>query len=111
MTELKELINKCRALKVVVGVKSAELKGLKEELRTFMIDSGIKDFDGVELRRAFSFDHGWFKMEYPELAKKFIRQETVTTTRDVVDKKGIEKNAPEAYRACLAEGTARLYGL
>jgi len=111
MTELKELISKCRALKAEVGIKNSELKELKEELRVFMIDSGLNKFDGVEIRRAFSFDNGWLKLKYPDLAVKFIKEETITTIRDVVDKKGLQKHAPEEYKACLAEGTARLYGL
>jgi len=109
--ELEELIQKCRVLKKEVKVKDTELKKLKEELRTFLIDSGIKEFDGVEIRRSFSFDAGWFKITYPNLADKFIKEETITTVRDVVDKKGIQKHCPEEYRDCLAEGTARLYGL
>jgi len=109
--ELKELVSQCRALKVIVEIKNDELKGLKEELRTFMIDSGIKEFDGVEIRRAFSFDAGWFKITYPNIAEKFIKEETIKTVRDVVDKKGIKKHYPEEYQVCLAEGTARLYGL
>lgn len=94
---LKELIQKCRVL--------------KEELRTFLIDSGIKEFDGVEIRRAFSFDAGWFKIKHPGLADKFLKEETIITIRDIVDKKGLKKHAPEIYQDCLAEGTARLYGL
>lgn len=109
--ELKELIEKCRVLKKEVGVKGKELAKLKEDLRTFMIDSGLKEYDGIEIRRSFSFDIGWLKVTYPKLAQQFVKEESITTIRDVVDKKGLQKHAPEEYKECLAEGTARLYGL
>ena len=40
-------------------------------------------------RRGFSFDVGYFKMKYPELAKKYVKEETktITTTYDVFTKK------------------------
>lgn len=111
MSELRELISECRELKKEVAQKSSNLNKLKEKIREFMIDSGVKEIDGVEIRRSFSFDQGLFKMKYPDLAEKFIREETITSVRDVVDKKGLKKHASEEYRSCEVENTARLYGL
>lgn len=108
---LHELIKKCRELKAEVGIKNIKLDELKEKLREIMIDSGLIEYDGIEIRRSFSLDIGWLKMKHPELAKKFVKEETITTIKDVIDKKALKKHAPEIYKECLAEGTARLYGL
>ncbi len=112
--ELKVMIDECRRLKVEVGEKSKNLRKLKEELRIFLIDSGLKNYDGVEVRRAFSWDTELFRIENPKLADIYILREERMVVDNILtskNKKKIKENHPDIYRQYLEEGTARLYGL
>ena len=111
MNEIQKLIQECRDLKKEVGIKNKELTELKKTIRIYMIDSGVPEVDGVTTRRSFSFDIGKFKKEYPETLKKFTKTETITTTNEIIDTKGIKEYYPEQYKKCLKEGTVKLYGL
>ena len=111
MNEIQKLIQECRDLKKEVGIKNKELTELKKTIRLYMIDSGVPEVDGVTTRRSFSFDIGKFKKEYPETLKKFTKTETITTTNEIVDTKGIKVYYPEEYKKCIKEGTVKLYGL
>ena len=84
----------------------------KERLRKGMIEND-KDFieDGditVKCTRSYSFDIGMFKMEMPDFSKSFITQETITTTRDIFDKKRLKEKYPDDYAKYNIENTARL---
>ncbi len=54
------------------------------------------------------FDAGLFKMENPELAKQFVKEETITKVKDVIDKKGILKHYPAIYNKNVVADTPRL---
>lgn len=114
--ELEDLIDRCRDAKAETSAMSKTLKVLKEKLRVFMIDSGIKEYNGVEIRRSFSFDIGVFKIVYPELSKQYVKEETktITSTYDVFTKKNKEKlreDHPDIYNDCNVENTAQVRGL
>ena len=115
-SELSLLIAESRGVKARADANNKELKKLKEKLRVFMIDSGIKECDGVKIRRTFSFDVGALRLDYPELAKLYVKEETktVTSTYDVFDKKDKERlreDHPDVYRECNIENTAQVRGL
>lgn len=112
--ELEDLIVECRKAKVRADHHNEQLRDLKQKLRVFMIDSGIKECNGVEIRRGFSFDIGMFKLEFPELAKIYVKEVTTTTTKDVLAKKDqviIKAKHPKAYNECIAENTPQVRGL
>lgn len=116
---LDVLIQKCRALKAEVDTKTSTLKNLKEELRTFMIDSGLNEYDGVEIRRSFSaFDLELLRLEKPGLFDRYAGREehTIVTFENVITKeklKLLQKEHPELWNDSdyRKELTARLYGL
>lgn len=118
-TELKELISMCRTLKGEVGTKTKNLNNLKSELRTFLIDSGIKKCEGVEIRRSFSsFDIELLRLERFELFERYCtREEQKTITfKNSISKKMLtllRDEHPELWndQDYRKEGTARLYGL
>ncbi len=114
--ELKYLIAECRSVKAIADTSNKDFRKLKEKLRVFMIDSAIKEYNGVEIRRTFSFDVGALRLDYPELAKQYVKEETktVTSTYDVFTKKDkarLKEDHPEAYSECNIEGTAQVRGL
>ena len=119
MTELKELIAKCRTLKAEVGIKNSELKRLKEELRVFMIDSGLNKFDGVEIRRSFStFDLELLRLERADLFERYAKREehTIITFENSITKeklKLLQKEHPDLWNDpdYRKERTPGLYGL
>lgn len=100
----------------LVKHESDQVKSLKEEIRGIMIENDLKNFyepeNNLTLKcvRSFSFDLGMFKLEDKENAKEFVKEETttVTTTRDVFDKKGLMKLKPDVYKKYLCENTPRL---
>lgn len=117
--ELKTMIKECRDLKAEVGTKNKILKKLKSELRIFMIDSGIKNCDGVEIRRSFSsLDLELLRLEEPDIFGKYCKYEehTIITFDSTITKKNLEKirlNHPNIWNDpdYRKEMTARLYGL
>jgi len=111
MSEITDLIEQCRVLKKEINKKNKKLNTLKEDIREFMIDSGIKEIEGVEIRRSFTFDQPLFLHEQKEIAADFKTEETITTINIKFDKKGLEKTHPELYRKYLIENTPRLYGI
>ena len=115
-SELSLLIAESRGVKARADANNKELKKLKEKLRVFMIDSGIKKYEGVEIRRTFSFDVGALRLDYPELAKLYVKEETktVTSTYDVFtkkDKERLREDHPDVYSECNIENTAQVRGL
>lgn len=117
--ELKNLIEKCRVVKEMVNSKNSELKELKEQIRVFMIDSGIDKCEGVEVRRSFSsFDLELLRLENPELFERYATREkqVITTFDNKITKeklKLLQKEHPELWNDpdYRKELTARLYGL
>lgn len=120
--KLKMLIFKAREMKEKATVINGDLKKIKEELRTFLIDSGIKKYEGVELRRSFSkFDLELLRLEHSVLFELFCEREKITipakiTFNNTISKKNLEKlrdKHPELWNDVdyRKEGTARLYGL
>ena len=112
--ELKNLIEMARELKKQVGQKNEELKLIKEELRTFLIDSGIKEYDGVEVRRVIFFDAELFRLENPEIGDALYKKTETVTVDWKLSKKNkeiIKEKYTDKYKSCLEERTARLYGL
>lgn len=104
---LKEKIN-------LVKHETKQMNELKKEIREIMVKNDVKDFENEEFglsikcQRSFSFDVGMFKLEEKELAKEFVKEETIITVKDVFDKKYIEKYRPDIYRKYLVENTPRL---
>lgn len=119
MADLKELIDKCRELKQTVGIKSQELSALKDELRVFMMDSGISEYDGVKIKRSFTaFDLELLRLEKPELFERYATREehTIVTFENVISKeklKLLQKEHPELWNDSdyRKERTASVYGL
>ena len=118
LNELEDLIEKARSLKINADKSNKELKAIKEELRIFMIDSGIKEYQGVEIRRSFSFDVGALKMDYPKLYSKYVIEEEKTITKTTIDIKFPKKNKDklreehrEAFIDCNVENTPQVRGL
>lgn len=111
LSNLGRLLKEKMAL---VSVESEQIKSLKQEVRAIMIANSLKEFENPDIelymkcQRSFSFDIGTFKIEMPKFSKSFITQETITTTRDVFDKKRLMKNYPEDYKKYLLENTPRL---
>ena len=102
-----------------MGEINKTLKYLKDQLRTFMIDSGIKEYDGVEIRRAFSsFDIELLRLEKSELFERYCTREErkIITMENSISKKMLKllrEEHPELWNDSdyRKEGTARLYGL
>jgi hypothetical protein len=114
--ELNVLIEKCRNAKKKADKINDEFAVLKEDLRTFMIDSGIKEHAGVQIVRGFSFDLGLFKMDHPKIYKLFVEEhvETVTKTKTKFSAKNKEKlrnEHTEIYRDIVVENTPQVRGL
>ena len=91
---------------------SEQIIGIKVEIREIMNDNKIKSFDDdlvkIKLTRSYTFDFGLFKMDNPELAKRFFTQETTTKVKDVFNKKELLRECPGEYKKCLIELTPRL---
>lgn len=118
LNELEDMINMIRELKKTNRLSTLNLKIAKEELRTYMIDSGIKEYDGVEIRRTFSWDMGIFRKDYPELYKEYVVEEVKTVTQTITDvkfpkkmKDKFKEEQTDAYREIIVENTAQIRGL
>ena len=91
-----------------------QITGIKEEIREVMGLNNIKKFDNDEpkvhiiITRSYAFDTGLFKLEEPEVSKNFIKEETITKIKAVVDKKSLKKLLPATYQRFLVEMTPRL---
>ena len=63
-------------------------KTLKEEMRGIFIENNMNYFKNeeieVKLARPYSFDIGYLKMKYPEIAKAFVKTKEITKKEDVV---------------------------
>ena len=113
--ELKKLIDEARDIKKI----STRLAPIKEKIRIFLIDSGIKECEGVEIRRSFSsLDLELLRLEKPELFERYCQREehTITTFNNTITKNNLEKiqeEHPEIWNDTdyRRELTARLYGL
>ena len=98
----------------LVAFESEQIKTLKKEIRAIMIENDLKEFENPDLplymkcNRSFSFDIGMFKLEMPGFSASFITQETITTTKDIFDKKRLKERYPDDYKKYLCENTARL---
>lgn len=98
----------------LVALESEQIKSLKKEIRSIMIENDLKEFENPDLplymkcNRSFSFDIGMFKLEMPEFSASFITQEIITKTKDVLDKKRLKERYPDDYAKYLVENTARL---
>ena len=103
-----------KAKMAFVEHEQEQITGLKEEIREILKDNDIKKFDDekhnlhIKVTYGFAFDYGLFKMNNPELVKRFFTTMTETKTKDVFDKKQLNKECPEEYRKCLVELTPRL---
>jgi len=112
--ELQVLIEKCRLAKRKSDGASENLKILKEDLRIFMIDSGIEKHAGVEIRRTFSFSIPLLQSKFPDMAKRYVEIITTTSTTEKLsakNKKLIKEEHPEVYREIIAENTPQVRGL
>lgn len=100
----------------LVKRESDQVNKLKEEIRGLMIENDVKFFEDKEhdltlkCSQSFSWDFGTFRMDYPELTKRYFTEETITTTvvKDVYDKKKIKAEHPKEYKTCEVENTPRL---
>ena len=97
-----------------VKLENAQINGLKKQIRAIMIDADLKEFENpdtglyMKCQRSFSFDIGMFKLEMPGFSASFITQETITTVKDILDKKRLKERYPKEYAKYLLENTARL---
>ena len=89
-----------------------QITGIKEKIREIMTTNDMKKIDDdlvhIKLTRSYAFDIGSFKLEEPGIAMSFIKEETTTKIKDVVDKKSLKKLLPATYQRYLIELTARL---
>lgn len=113
-TELSNLGQLLKSKMELVERESAQINGLKTQIRTLMVANDMKEFENPDLAlyikctRSYSFDIGLFKMEMPGFSASFITQETITTTKDVFDKKRLKDRYPKDYEKYLVELTPRL---
>ena len=91
-----------------------QISDIKDAIREILQENDIKHFEDkeadidIKVTYPMSFDFGLFKMDYPILTKRYFTTETITTVRDVYDKKQIKKECPEEYGKCEVELTPRL---
>lgn len=114
MDNLLELIKAVRKAKEISSMAKDNFDDVKEKLRGFMIDEGIGEYNGVVIRRTFSYDTGALKLEFPKLAKIYVEAITTTKTKDVISKKNLtimKAKHPEAYNSIRVENTAQVRGL
>ena len=111
------LINLGQLLKDKVKLSAQlneQIGDIKDAIREILQENDIKHFEDknadidIKITYPMSFDFGLFKMDYPELTKRYFTTETITTIRDVYDKKQIKKDCPEEYSLCEVELTPRL---
>ena len=99
---------------VLVKHETEIMNSLKKEIREIMIENNLKEFENapnnlsIKMIRSYSFDIGMFKLEEPNISKDFIKEEIITKTRDILDKKSLKKLLPATYERFLIENTARL---
>lgn len=99
---------------VLVKHETEIMNSLKKEIREIMIENNLKEFENapnnlsIKMIRSYSFDVGMFKLEEPNISKDFIKEEIITKTRDILDKKSLKKLLPATYERFLIENTARL---
>ena len=95
-----------------VAHEQEQITGLKEEIREVMKGYDLNNFEvdevTIKLTRSYAFDIGMFKLEEPEVSKNFIKEETTTKTKDVLDKKALKRLLPVTYKRFLIELTPRL---
>lgn len=112
--ELSNLGQLLKSKMVLVKLENVQIKRLKQEIRGVMVLNDLKEFENpdvelyIKCTRSFSFDIGMFKMEMPGFSASFITQETITTTKDVLDKKRLKEKYPTDYEKYLCENTPRL---
>ncbi|MFX1425408.1 MAG: hypothetical protein ACFFBE_03070 [Promethearchaeota archaeon] len=106
---------RCEEIKAEKEALDNEYKRLKEEIIGLMGELGTKYLrnENFEVKYAIphSFDIGRFRYSYPELTKRFITTETITTTKDKIDnqsKELLKGNHPDAWNECNIELTPRL---
>lgn len=112
--KIKSMIEVIREIKEKANFYSNQLRSLKKDLRIFMIDSGIDEYDDIEIRRAFSFDVELFRLEQPKLFEVYAVREEVTSFRNKMTKANkdkLQKDHPEIYKEYIEEKTAQLRGL
>lgn len=113
-TELSNLGQLLKSKMELVEFESEQIESLKKAIREIMIYNEMKLFENPDLplrmkcSRSFSFDIGMFKLEMPGFSSSFITQETVTKTKDILDKKRLKERYPKEYNKYLCENTARL---
>ena len=112
--ELSKLGNLLRSKMELVAFENVQIKRLKQEIRGIMVLNNMKEFENPDLplymkcQRSFSFDIGMFKIEQPGFSASFITQETITTIKDIFDKKRLKERYPKEYEKYLIELTPRL---
>ena len=98
--------------KKILEATKLQITGIKEEIREIMTTNDIKkiedDLVNIKITRSYAFDVGSFKLEEPEVSKNFIKEETTTKIKDVVDKKSLKKLLPATYQRFLVELSPRL---
>lgn len=100
--------------KVLLEDTQDQITGIKEEIREIMNTNKITIFDDniapihIKLTRNYAFDAGLFKMDNPELVKRFFTTMTEKKTKDVFNKKELNRECPIEYKKCLVELTPRL---
>ena len=109
--ELVDMIKECIELTAEVDVKTALLKEKKDQLRTFMIDSGIMIYGGIEIRRVFKFQAEECRLEHKELALYWEERKRIDHVLTAKSKKILMKEHPVIYKKYVEEKTAQIRGL
>ena len=109
--ELVNMIKECIELTAELDAKDIVLKEKKDQLRTFMIDSGIMNYGGIEIRRVFKFDAETLRLEHEEFANYFEVRERIDHVLNAKSKKIFMNEHPEIYKKYVSESTAQIRGL
>ena len=113
---VSDLCVRIEAFKATIEEQTEAMNNLKEEVRGIMIENDLLNisnelFEKIMVSIPLSFDVVALKMDYPEIAKKVVKEEVKTTYKDVVSKEGkayIKEHHPGVWKAINAEGTPRL---
>jgi len=115
--EIQKLIDSLRAAKKAKEDVDKSYKKLQDDVRTFLIDSGLKEFDGVEIQRVMSFDYELLHLEHPDLFERYIDRYEKMAYKDSWKSEKLKKEFQEKYpdiwndKDYRTEKTARLKGV
>ena len=91
-----------------------QISDIKDAIREILQENDIKHFEDkeadidIKITYPTSFDIGFFKMDQPGFSASFITTESITTIKDILDKKRLSTRYPDEYKKYLIPLTPRL---